>query len=496
MAVEVLVVKRSTSAVTSLSTLVIPKEIPDSLEHVSLNNHEASGYFERFSSLYGKGNESFHAVIRFLDSLEGGSRPNTIKSYHTQLMIALTDFFHRAYDLPTPAFDDVAAFLTASELCRNADTLESNGKLSPKLRADIQARLDHCGEDLVLPDRKSNRLPEVRELLPDFNFRRVGGRLKMQLRGEKLPPRRSEINQIDERVVNMILELLEKDKRSIWPHLFQEDIIGNILGVGEHTRKNKAPTLNQRHSALKVFEFYLTRSKQLLNHTRVMPDKPRMSEPLHQAAILTPKQMVKVLDFVVAKSNDTVGDKDWMKVRNHALFAVLDNTLLRAGAICNIQLSDINFENKTLYVPAEKGGKNRILPLNPFAIKAIKAYFCVRKKKLERAGLDPKTSYLFLSKTGEQFYTRALEDVIHFAILAAGIGMPPFGRWGPHSWRHSVADEMYEKSGGDICKVQRALGHQSPKTTQIYVDGGMDRRLANDFSDMHPRANGFEEGKT
>ena len=44
-----------------------------------------------------------------------------------------------------------------------------------------------------------------------------------------------------------------------------------------------------------------------------------------------------------------------------------------------------------------------------------------------------------------------------------------------HRLRHTYASRLYRVSGGDLIAVQRALGHASVSTTQVYADVDVDR---------------------
>ena len=502
--------RRSACAVPITNPLVVPDEI---FARVSFPNLAKSDrYFDRLLAFY-EDSQPNNSVTKFLSSLESSKSECTIKTYHTQLLITLRDFLYIDYELPSPEFDDIAAFLEMTEKAHLADNMESQGKLSEKDKVEFQKRLETHADNLPARPAHHTDIVEANDLFPGFKAERKNGQLRMQLRGEPKEAFRSEMRQDDERVINIVLNCLAQDRnRSLWPHLYKVDRVSHVIAIpkiakekanksgirkvkdkiNDKKERGSSPgTLNLRRAVLTKFEKYLSDSDELSNSRLVMPNVDRMRNPIRQKPVFSEAEVTKVLNHVTKVANDITSDRGWMKIRDLALFEVLDSTLLRAGAICRIKLADLDLANRILYVPLEKGGKSRILTLNPRTVKELKSYLLIRAKKLKRNGIDPEDQRsLFLSKTGEQLHPRHFDDIVHKAVIAAKVRQPSIGRWGPHSWRHSLATHIYINSGGDISVVQAILGHASPETTARYIATGMDQANHQKHKQFHPRAFG------
>ncbi len=127
-----------------------------------------------------------------------------------------------------------------------------------------------------------------------------------------------------------------------------------------------------------------------------------------------------------------------------------------------------------------KGGKERLVPLNEAAKRAVADYQLLRKQAAERAG----SPWLFPSFGESGHLTRQ-----HFArelkTLAPAAGLRP-ERLSPHVLRHAFASHLLQ-NGADLRSVQMLLGHADISTTQIYTHV-LSERLKSLVRDLHPLA--------
>ena len=126
-----------------------------------------------------------------------------------------------------------------------------------------------------------------------------------------------------------------------------------------------------------------------------------------------------------------------------------------------------------------KGGKERMVPLNDSAKRAMSDYLALRKK----ARAD-ESKWLFASFGDSGHLTRQ-----HFArelkALAATAGLRA-DQVSPHVLRHAFASHLLQ-NGADLRVVQTLLGHADISTTQIYTHV-LEERLKSLVRDLHPLA--------
>ncbi len=112
-----------------------------------------------------------------------------------------------------------------------------------------------------------------------------------------------------------------------------------------------------------------------------------------------------------------------------------------------------------------KGGKERLVPLNPPAMDALQKYLKIRVYFLAKCG--PKSSeWLFPSASQQGHLTRqGFGQLLKQQAIDAG--MDPT-RISPHVLRHAFATHLL-KGGADLLVIQKLLGHADIATTQIYT---------------------------
>jgi len=133
---------------------------------------------------------------------------------------------------------------------------------------------------------------------------------------------------------------------------------------------------------------------------------------------------------------------------------------------------------------AGKGGKQRVVPVGSYAVRALQAYL-VRARPALAAGTGRVSAApaVFLNARGGRLTRQGAWGVLHAAAERARL--PEVS---PHTLRHSFATHMLD-GGADIRVVQELLGHASVATTQVYTLITVDR-LREVYASSHPRALG------
>ena len=166
----------------------------------------------------------------------------------------------------------------------------------------------------------------------------------------------------------------------------------------------------------------------------------------------------------------------YLDSRNRTVIDVLYSTGCRVSELCDINISDIDLDEKYLKLKG-KGSKQRIVPIGTMLYKNLMQYLNVREAFLQNRG-EP----LFLSKSKSKLDRTAVFRIIK--KTAKNISLQTDVH--PHTLRHSAATHMLE-GGCDLRTVQEFLGHSSVSTTQIYTKVTKEF-LEEAFTESHPRS--------
>ncbi|HPG88951.1 MAG TPA: site-specific tyrosine recombinase XerD [Hyphomicrobium sp.] len=158
------------------------------------------------------------------------------------------------------------------------------------------------------------------------------------------------------------------------------------------------------------------------------------------------------------------------------LLEVLYATGMRVSELVSLPRSVLRGDPRVLTIKG-KGGRERLVPLNPAAREALERYLAV-------SGRFDNSPWLFASKSAEGHVTRQgfaldLKDVAHDA------GLDP-ERVSPHVLRHAFASHLLDR-GADLRAVQQLLGHADISTTEIYTHV-LQERLKALVNEHHPLA--------
>lgn len=128
---------------------------------------------------------------------------------------------------------------------------------------------------------------------------------------------------------------------------------------------------------------------------------------------------------------------------------------LRVSEVVKLQVQDIDSKRKTVFIRGGKGRKDRISLLSEKIILLLRRYY--------REFLPIKWLFPGFDKT-VPLSIRSVQEVFKTALKRAKINKD----LGVHALRHSFATHLLEQ-GVNLRYIQELLGHQSPKTTQIYT---------------------------
>ncbi|MCC8556091.1 tyrosine recombinase XerC [Xanthomonas hortorum] len=232
--------------------------------------------------------------------------------------------------------------------------------------------------------------------------------------------------------------------------------------AAEHRRGLSPKSLQRRLSACRSYYAWL------LKHGRIAA-----SPAAAMRAPKAPRKLPQVLDADEAVRLVEVPTDAPLGLRDRALLELFYSSGLRLSELCALRWRDLDLESGLVMVLG-KGEKQRLVPVGPHAITALRAWMRDSGGRAE--------THVFPGRAGGAISQRAVQ--IRIKQLAVRQGM--FKDVHPHMLRHSFASHILESSG-DLRGVQELLGHSDIATTQIYTHLDF-QHLAKVYDAAHPRA--------
>jgi integrase/recombinase XerD len=165
--------------------------------------------------------------------------------------------------------------------------------------------------------------------------------------------------------------------------------------------------------------------------------------------------------------------------RLSCLLEILYATGLRVSELVALPISAARKDARAIVVRG-KGNKERLVPLNEAAKRAMVAYLDL----LAQSGRDARSTWLFPS-FGESGHLSRQHFARELKSLAGAAGLRGT-QLSPHVLRHAFASHLLH-NGADLRVVQTLLGHADISTTQIYTHV-LEERLKSLVRDLHPLA--------
>ena len=197
-----------------------------------------------------------------------------------------------------------------------------------------------------------------------------------------------------------------------------------------------------------------------------------------------PKRLPKALSIEQILSILNIAGDDLISLRDKAMLELLYSTGARVSELINLNALDISTISNDGQVSTTvklkgKGGKERVVPIGSYAVKAVNDYLTRSRPSLLKVSTQRS---LFLNQRGGRLSRQSAWNVV--AASAKRVGLTE--QVTPHSMRHSFATHLLD-GGADIRVVQELLGHASVTTTQIYTLITIDK-LRESYASAHPRS--------
>ena len=255
-----------------------------------------------------------------------------------------------------------------------------------------------------------------------------------------------------------------------------------------HRRGNTRSSAARKLAALRTFARYLRREGDIEGDPAALVGTPKREQRL--PAHLGESEMEKLLE--IPDTSQPLGRRD------RAILELFYASGLRLSELVGLDLDDVNVNSRMVRVLG-KGRKERLVPFNPKAEAAIRAWLKdvaawpapdsalraspgSRRSLVARGSTRRQRQPLFLNYQGGRLSTRSVDRLVRKYVAACST------RFGisPHALRHSFATHLLER-GADLRAIQELLGHARLSTTQRYTHVNA-AQLMDAYRKAHPKA--------
>jgi len=263
-----------------------------------------------------------------------------------------------------------------------------------------------------------------------------------------------------------------------------------------HADGQSRATSARKLAAVRTFIRYLRREGVIEDDPGALVATPKRD--IRMPAHLSEREMTALLD---APAGDTA-----LSRRDRAILELFYASGLRLSELAGLDMDDVNLGGRTLRVLG-KGGKERLVPFNTSAARALRDYVSDRARLVARRGQEAQESRdgregkerrgrrerqsrprdpLFVNYRGTRLTVRSIDRLVrrYVAATSARMGISP------HALRHSFATHLLQR-GADLRAIQELLGHARLSTTQRYTHLDA-RHLLDVYRNAHPRAHGIK----
>jgi len=224
--------------------------------------------------------------------------------------------------------------------------------------------------------------------------------------------------------------------------------------------RRKASTVNRRLAALSAYAKWARKTGQIhsdptenVKSVQQVASAPKWLDRREQFAL----QRAIERDLQLSKLRYP---KRWVTRRRDAsLTLFLLNTGLRLSELTALRLGDVQLSERkgSVLVQNGKGGKQRTVPLNTEARKAMQEWMEVRP--------STQSDFIWVAVEGENegLSGRAVQRILQGYAQEAGLEALT-----PHLCRHTFAKNLVNQDVG-LEKVGALLGHANLNTTRLYI---------------------------
>jgi len=268
---------------------------------------------------------------------------------------------------------------------------------------------------------------------------------------------RRDINQY----INYLKEINIKSCKDV-----KQDIFANYMMFLQKEGKATA-TISRTIASTRAFYKYLCNNNLCI------------ADPTEQIHSLKPDK--KLPQVLTSKEINLLLDQprgaDVKSVRDKSMLELLYATGIRVSELISLNLDDVNLDIG--YIICRSSQRERIIPLYPQAVSAIKKYIAGARNTLIS---ENEEQSLFVNINGNRLTRQGFWKIIKTYKTQAKIKKDIT----PHTLRHSFATHLLE-NGADLKSIQEMLGHVDISSTQIYANV-IKNKINQVYNSAHPRA--------
>lgn len=205
-----------------------------------------------------------------------------------------------------------------------------------------------------------------------------------------------------------------------------------------HLIENRKLSVSTQNQAINAIKFYY---EKILKQDRKVYDLERPMREKRLPEVLSQEEVMGIFEHAG-------------NLKHRTMLMVLYASGLRRSELLNLRVGDIDFDRGVVLIRGGKGRKDRHSVMAHSLMPMVKEYLKEYKPKF----------WFFEGLNDERYSATSLQMILKRAVKKAGIHK----NVRLHMLRHSFATHLLE-SGTATRYIQILLGHESPKTTEIYA---------------------------
>ncbi len=212
-------------------------------------------------------------------------------------------------------------------------------------------------------------------------------------------------------------------------------------------------TLNEYQWCFRVFSSYITKYYKHELNLNFKSEKVNISIP----TFLSVEEIKELFDTCKLIESP-------FKQRYLATLVLLYSCGLRRSEASKLNVQDIRFGSRILYVEKGKNSKQRFVPFNQYSAEILREYLLDARMELNQYS---NTSFL-LGAHGHRLMMGTIGNNVKTLVKLTNNKELQEKKVTAHALRHSIATHLLDQ-GMNIENIQLFLGHSSLESTQLYT---------------------------